>query len=92
MTGAMLEAPMHPGKQLNCLEHMTKYDNDQTPAPTSCRKDHTDFPRQNKTNEPENMTEAGSNNTSPTTNEVFMAMFYCPMFGACKSDRKHHYK
>jgi hypothetical protein len=30
VANAMLEAPMHPGKQVNCLGHMTKYDNEQT--------------------------------------------------------------
>jgi hypothetical protein len=30
MTNAMLEAPMHPGKQVKCLGQMTEHDNHQT--------------------------------------------------------------
>jgi hypothetical protein len=30
VANAILEPPMHPGKKLECLGHMTKHDNDQT--------------------------------------------------------------
>jgi hypothetical protein len=30
VVNAILKPPKHPRKQLKCLEHMTKYDNDQT--------------------------------------------------------------